>query len=40
MQSFPISEVVIPYESISILYFILQSALHMPLKVQDEKFLS
>lgn len=36
----PISEAVIPYETIPILYFILQAVLHVPLKVQDEKFLS
>lgn len=40
MESFPISEAVIPYESICIVYFILQGALHIPLKVQHEKYLS
>lgn len=36
MQSIPISEAVIPYESISISSFVLQGALQMPLKVQDK----
>lgn len=36
MQSIPISETVIPYESISVSSFVLQGALQMPLKDQDK----
>lgn len=36
MQSIPISEAVIPYETISISSFVFQGPLQMPLKDQDK----